>query len=110
MMKAVAYYRTRPGEPDASDLAFGRQRDAVQREVEEGGLDLVAEFIEREGEKASETYPAFIAAVHAASTYNSGEGFLDVTLIIAAQAAIGSGEPFHEPKVESAGGFIRHYL
>ena len=47
MMKAVAYYRARPSEPEASDLALRFQREAVRREVEESGLTLVAEFVER---------------------------------------------------------------
>ena len=111
-MKAVAYYRSRPGEPETSDLALSRQREAVRQEVEQHGLDLVAEFIEREGEAGSQACPAYVAAVHAASACSSGEGFLDATLIIAAQAAIGSGEPFQEPtvKVEGAGGFLSSYL
>ena len=40
MMKAVAYYRTRPSEPEASDLALSRQREAVKREVEEAASTL----------------------------------------------------------------------
>ena len=110
MMKAVAYYRTRPGEPAASELALSRQREAVQREVEENGIDLVAEFIEREGEEGSDGCPAYIAALRAVSAHSRGEGFIDVMLIIAAQAAIGAGEPFREPKVDSTGAFMTTYL
>lgn len=46
-MKAVAYYRTRPSEPVASDLALRAQQDAVRKVVEQQSLLLVAEFIDR---------------------------------------------------------------
>lgn len=103
-MKAVAYYRTRPSEPEASDLALRLQREAV----EAGGFDPVAEFIEREGEEGSETYPAYAAAMRATLAAADGEhddvrdaGLITmVALVIATHAAIGTGEPFQEPEVE----------
>lgn len=99
MMKAVAYYRSCPGEPEASDLALRLQREAVQREVEEHHLDLAAEFAEREGEKGSETWPAYAAAVRAALAQGPEEDLIDVALV-ATYAAIGTGEPFEEPHLE----------
>ncbi len=35
MTKAVAYYRSRPSEPEASDLALRLQREAVRKALEE---------------------------------------------------------------------------
>lgn len=105
MTKAVAYvyYRTRPSEPEASDLALRLQREAVQKEVE-SGFDLVTEFIEREGEEGSETYPAYTAAVRAASAHSAESA---VIFIIASRAAIGSGDVFREPDLRvEGGGFI----
>ncbi len=95
-MRAVAYCRSRPGEPAASELALRRQREAVQEEAE-SGCEVVAEFIEREGEAGSEGCPAFIAARHAAQ--NAGRSML---FIIASRAAIGSGEVFQEPDQRAA--------
>ena len=107
-MKAVAYYRTRPSEPEASDLALRLQREAV----EAGGFDLIAEFIEREGEEGSETYPAYAAAMRAALAAADGEhddvrdaGLITLAaLVIATHATIGTGEPFQEPEVEVEAG------
>lgn len=107
-MKTIAYYRTRPSEPEASELALRLQRQAVQREVEESGYDLVAEFIEYEGQTVRETYPTFISAVRTASSHST-EGF-DVILLIVMQAGISTGEPFDEPVVDNAGGIMRVYL
>jgi hypothetical protein len=42
-MKAVAYYRTRPSEPAASESALKPRREAVHKAVEEG-CTWVAEF------------------------------------------------------------------
>ena len=108
MGKAVAYYRSRPGEPEASELALRRQREAVQEELGRG-FHLVAEFTEREGEAGSEAWPAYAAAVRAASAHSS-PGLMDVTLMIASQAGIGTGGPFREPSVEGAGGFTTCWL
>ncbi len=114
-MKAVAYYRTRPSEPEASDLALRLQREAVQRQVEAWDIDLIAECVEREGEAGSETYPAYAAAVRAASADDESNGALDeglfgMCLIIATHGAIGTGEPFQEPRIQDEnrgrGGFI----
>lgn len=121
MMKAVAYYRARPSEPEASDLALRFQREAVRREVEGRGLTLVAEFVEREGEEGSEACPAYASAVRAASAGDGGDNALDTgpisldtVLIIPSQGAIGTGEPFQEPEIGvedmGPGGFIRSYL
>jgi hypothetical protein len=71
MMKTVAYYRSRPGEPEASDQALRLQREAVQRMVDQGFADVVAEFVEREGEEGSETWPAYVAAVRTGGTYRT---------------------------------------
>ena len=110
-MKAVAYYRSRPGEPEASDLALRIQREAVREAVEEGGFDLVAEFTEREGEDGSEGYPAYVAAVRAATAHKQDDDtVLDVALLVASQAGIGSGKPFNEPGVEGDGGMWRYML
>lgn len=49
-MKAVVYYRTRPSEPEASEMALQLQQQAVQQFIGTGHHTLVAEFIEREGE------------------------------------------------------------
>jgi len=95
MRKAVAYYRSRPGEPEASDLALRLQREAVRKALEEGSLDLIGEFTEREGESGTEGCPAYVAAARMAH----GQTEL-VEFIIASRAAIGSGEPFKEPDVE----------
>ena len=98
--KAVGYYRSRPGESEASELALWLQREAVRREIENGGYELVAEFTEREGEAGSEAYPAFVAAVRAALGCRQRDGVLDAVLIIGSHAAIGTGEPFPWPDVE----------
>ena len=95
MRKAVAYYRSRPIEPEASDLALRLQREAVRKALEEGSLDLIGEFTEREGESGTEGCPAYVAAARMA--YGQGEL---VEFIIASRAAIGSGEPFKEPGIE----------
>ena len=94
MRKAVAYYRSRPSEPEASDLALRLQREAVRKAVEEDGLDLIGEFTEREGESGTEDCPAY-AAAHMA--YTQGEL---VQFVIASRAAIGSGDPFKEPDIK----------
>ncbi len=109
-MKAVAYHRSRRSEPEASDLALRIQHEAVREFVEESGLDLVVEFTEREGEEGSESYPAYVAAVRAAIAHKQDDTMLDVALIIASQAGIGSGEPFEEPGVEGDGGMWRYML
>ena len=88
-MKAVAYYRTRPSEPEASETALRLQREAVREELERGELTLVAEFIEHEGERDPETYPAFMAAVRAAVDHSSCEDLIDVAVLVASTAAIG---------------------
>lgn len=101
-MKTVAYYRTRPSEPEPSDMALRLQREAVRQTLEEGTLGeltIVAEFIEREGESDPETYPAFVAAVQAAVGHSSGDGPIDVAFLIASVAAIGTGQPFRAPAV-----------
>ena len=120
-MKAFAYYRSRPSEPEASDLAMRLQREAVQQELEKSGIGLTAEFVEREGEEGSEAYPAFAAAVRAASAGPEGkeapdaDAFsIDAMLIIATNAAIGTGEPFREPQLgaenTARGGVFTSYL
>ena len=98
-MKAVAYYRSRPSEPEASEQALRLQHEAVQMTVEKYHLDVIAEFVEREGEAGSETCPAYAAAVHAALAQTC-EDWIDVALLNAACAAIGTGEPFGEPHLE----------
>lgn len=95
MTKAVAYYRSRPSEPEASDLALRLQHEAVRKVIEEGSLDLIGEFTEREGESGTEGCPAFVAAAHMAR-----EQAEFVEFIIASRAAIGSGEPLKEPAIE----------
>ena len=95
MWKAVAYYRSRPSEPEASDLALRLQHEAVRKALEEGSLDLIGEFTEREGEIGTESYPVYVAAAHMA--HRQGEL---VQLVIASRAAIGSGEPFKESDIE----------
>jgi len=97
-MKAVVYYRTRPSEPEASEMALQLQQQAVQRYIGTDHYTLVAEFIEREGE-SGERWPAYVAAVQAAVAQTNSEGGPSVTLIIASHAGIGSGEPFKEPSV-----------
>ncbi len=94
MRKAVAYYRSRPSEPEASDLALRLQREAMRKALEEGSLDLIGEFTERDGDSGTEGYPAYVAAARMA--YEQGEL---VEFIIASRAAIGSGEPFKEPDI-----------
>lgn len=93
-MKAVAYYRSRPSEPEASDLALRLQHEAVRNETERGGFTLIGEFTEHEGESGAEGCPAYVAAARMAH----GQGEL-VQLVIASRAAIGSGEPFKEPDI-----------
>ncbi len=95
MRKAVAYYRSRPSEPEASGLALRLQREAVRKALQEGSLDLIGEFTEREGESGTEGCPAYVAAAHMAR----GQDEL-VEFIIASRAAIGSGEPFKAPDIE----------
>lgn len=109
-MKAVAYYRSRPGEPEASDLALRLQREAVQRKVEEHDLDLIAEFVEREGEEGSESWPAYTAAVQAAISHKKRKDRSDVALLIATNAPIGTGEPFEEPHLDGMNGLIYHWV
>jgi len=109
-MKAVAYYRSRPGEPEASELALRLQREAVQRQVEEGFLDVVAEFVEREGEAGSETCPAYAAAVRAALAQRTREDLIDVALVITTDAAIGTGETLKKPHIEGTHGLLHYYL
>lgn len=108
-MRAVAYYRSRPSEPEASDLALRIQHEAVRKIVEESDLDLVVEFTEYEGEEGSENHPAYVAAVRAAIAHKKDDTMLDVALIVASQAGIGSGEPFKKPSVEGRGG-LWHYM
>ena len=98
----VAYYRTRPSEPEASDTALRLQREAVHQTLDEstlGGLMLAAEFIEREGESDPETYPAFDEAVQFGVGHSSDDGPIDVAFLIASTAAIGTGQPFQQPHV-----------
>ena len=95
MRKAVAYYRSRPSEPEASDLALRLQREAVRAEIEQCGLTLIGEYVEREGESETECYPAYAAAAHMAG----GQAEF-VVFIIASRAAIGSGEPFEPPNID----------
>lgn len=71
------------------------QPGAVRKALEEGSLDLIGEFTEREGEGGTEGCPAYTAAARMAH----GQGKL-VNFIIASRAAIGSGEPFKEPDIE----------
>ena len=97
-MKAVVYYRIRPSEPEASEMALHLQRQAVQQEIRTGHYTLVAEFIEREGEDGK-AWPAYATAVQAAVAHTYGEGGPSVALVIASHAGIGSGEPFEEPDV-----------
>ena len=103
---AIAYYRTRPSEPEASDLALRLQREAAEESAQDaGGID--AEFIEREGEPGAEAYPAFHAAVRAANERSASNDGRCVELIIASHAAVGSGAAFKKPAVETAGdGFV----
>ena len=93
-MQVVAYYRTRPSEPEASKLALGLQREAVLEEIERDGSTLIAEFIEREGAAGDdgETYPAYVAAVEAVLAYRRDGS--NTWLYVASEAAIGSGRPF----------------
>ena len=102
MMKAVAYYRSRPCEPEASEQALRLQREAVQTTSEECFLDVVAEFVEHEGEAGSENCPAYVAAVHAALAQKTSKDRIDVALLIATDAAIGTGETFDEPHIEGS--------
>lgn len=95
MRKAVAYYRSRPGKPEASGLALRLQREAVRKAVKEDSLDLIGEFTEREGESGTEGCPAYVAAARMAH----GQGEL-VEFIIASRAAIASSEPFKEPDIK----------
>ena len=103
-MKAVAYYRTRPGEPDASKLALRLQQEAVRAGIERDGCDLAAEFIEREGEPGAEAWPAYAAAVNAAVALKTDESVLDVMFHVASRCGIGSGEPFERPWIGIEGG------
>lgn len=96
-MKVVAYYRTRPSEPVESDQALRAQREAVLKDVEDGGYTLVAEFIEREGEEDGKDSPAYFAAVRTALSHKGDEDVLDVMLLVASCAGIGSGEAFQQP-------------
>lgn len=109
-MKAVAYYRSRPGEPEASEQALRLQREAVQKTAEEHFLDVVAEFVEREGEAGSETCPAYVAAACAALAQKTSEDMIDVALVIATNAAIGTGEIFEDPHVEGTHRVLHYYL
>jgi hypothetical protein len=45
---AISYFRGRPGEPEVSDTAMRIQRDLVQRNIDVGGIRVVAEFVEKE--------------------------------------------------------------
>jgi hypothetical protein len=99
-MKAIAYYRSRPSEPAASDAALHIQRQAVQSAINEHGYVLVGEFIERERE-GDEGWPAYVAAVQAALARRGDDEFM-VSLLIASHAGIGAGEPFRAPSVEGA--------
>lgn len=98
MAKAIAYYRTRPSEPEASDPALRPQRDAVGRPLEGGGFESLGESTERECECGDETDPAYAAAVQAAVAHVEDDG-VSVSLVVASQAAIGSGGPFREPRM-----------
>ena len=109
-MKAVAYYRSRPGEPEASEQALRLQREAVQRTVEKCHLDVVAEFVECEGEEGSETCPAYVAAVHAALAERSSRDMIDVALLIATDVAIGTGGTFDEPDVEGTHRLLHFWI
>ncbi len=110
MMKAVAYYRSRPGEPEASEQALRLQREAVQSTVEEYHLDVVADFVEREDEEGSETCPAYAAAVHAALAERTSEDRIDVALLTATDVAIGTGETFKEPDIEGSHGLFHIWV
>ncbi len=102
MMKAVAYYRSRPGEPEASALGPAPPaRGRAEARPRKYHPDVVAEFVEREGEAGSETCPAYVAAaVHAALAQRTSEDRIDVALLTATDAAIGTGETFDDPHVE----------
>ena len=71
----------------------------MRKALEEGSLDLIGEFTEREGESGTEDCPAYVAAARMA--YGQGEL---VEFIIASRAAIGSGEPFKEPDTKDSSG------
>lgn len=105
-MKAIVYYRSQPSEPDASNVALERQRAAVRRDVQDSGYAVVGEFVEREGEPGSEGYPAYIAAVEAACAAREDPDWGDVAVIVASNGAIGSGDPFIEPQVESSNALL----
>lgn len=109
MMKAVAYYRSRPSEPEASEQALRLQREIVQKTAEKYFLDVVAEFVEREGEAGSETCPAY-AAVRTALAQKTSEDLIDVALLVAADAAIGTGAPFDEPHIKGSHGLFHFDL
>ena len=101
-MKAIVYYRSRPSEPEASDLAMRLQREAVQELLgPDNVFTVLGEFIERE-EDGVEAYPAYIAAVQAAITVNEDIGMINTAIIVASHAGIGSGPPFQPPDVEGS--------
>ena len=107
-MKVVAYYRTRPSEPVASDLALRAQQNAVRKMIEEAGLLLVAEFIEHEG--VGDAAAAYVAAVRTALVHKEKGSMMDVALLIASRAGIGTGEPFQEPRVEGEHRLLHYEL
>ena len=95
-VKAVAYYRTRPSEPEASARALLAQKEAVRELVEKYDYRLIREFTEREGEVKG--YPVFRAAIRAAVALTT-PGLLDVAFIIPSHAGIGAGAAFTEPYI-----------
>ena len=102
-MAIIAYYRTRPSEPEASGLALSLQRQAAH-EAAGGHHEITAEYIEREGEPGAEAYPAYAAAVNAANGLSAHDGGRCVQLIIATRAAVSSGLVFNEPQLRTEGG------
>ena len=120
MTDAIIYYRSRPSEPEASEVALHLQREAVRAEVEAGRIRAVGEFIEQEdaasdralhpghetarrtverdepfasGATEAAIRPAYLAALRAARAHE------ETCLLIVSSAAIGSGEGFEPPEV-----------
>lgn len=128
MDDVIIYYRSRPSEPEASEVAMRLQRADVQAQVEAGRIRVVAEVVEEESEATDQELrqwhrdfwdavlagdldlfwkvrlqarPGLDAAVAASEAYGSTE------IVVVSDAAIGSGETFKPANLNWGGANVR---
>jgi hypothetical protein len=98
--RIVAYYRSRPIEPERSAEALEIQRARVRDYAAECGGMIVEAFTEVDGD--TQDYPEFRRAVEACYFHMSGD-HTSIELVVATEDPIGSGERFRPPACETAG-------